>query len=83
MIETNNPQSNCTISNCIFESNTASASTSDSSIPIRGGGISIVFRGEAASNTIQINNVYILVANKAYFGGGIFLAFYDNAHIAW
>ena len=77
VIETNSSQSNCTISNCTFVNNTASAL--DLSIPSRGGGISIVFRGEAASNTIQINNVY-LVDNKALFGGGIFLAFYDNAH---
>ena len=79
VIETNDGsfQSNCVISNCLFASNTASNKLS--SPPSRGGGISIVFRGGATNNTIQLNSVH-LKHNKAQIGGGIFLAFYDSAN---
>ena len=44
----------------------------------RGGGISLMFRGEAVNNTVQLDNVS-LDGNTAQFGGGLFLGFLDNA----
>ena len=44
----------------------------------RGGGISVVFRGGAVNNTVQLDNVS-LDSNTAQFGGGLFLGFLDNA----
>ena len=44
----------------------------------KGGGISVVFRGGAANNTVQLDNV-CLASNTAQFGGGLFLGFLDNA----
>ena len=43
----------------------------------RGGGISVVFRGGAANNTVQLSSVY-LDSNRAQFGGGLYLAFLGN-----
>ena len=43
----------------------------------RGGGISVVFRGTATNNTVQLNNVR-LEGNMAQFGAGLFLALYGN-----
>ena len=37
-----------------------------------------MFRGEATNNIVQLNSVR-LNSNKAQFGGGLFIAFYDNA----
>ena len=78
-------QSVCTITNAIFTQNTASSgkfsyTTFHSYFGLgRGGGISVVFRGDAATNNIvQINKV-ILDNNTAQFGGGLFLGFYDSA----
>ena len=37
-----------------------------------------MLRGEATNNTVQLLN-NVLNHNKAQFGGGLFLGFYDNA----
>ena len=74
----------CTISDTSFTQNIASSghysylSNPDAYFgPGRGGGgILIVFRGGAANNTVQLENVTI-ERNSAQFGGGIFLGFYD------
>ena len=74
-------QSFCAISNSTFTYNTATESEhwiKPNGFNIGGGGgISIVFRGTAANNTILINRVH-LNNNRAQFGGGMFLAFCDN-----
>ena len=38
-----------------------------------------MLRGEATNNTVQLLNSVRLNSNKAPFGGGLFIAFYDNA----
>ena len=80
-------QSFCTISNSNFTSNTASNGYFFYLSPTinpsgyfglgRGGGISVVFRGRAANNTVQIERVQ-LEKNMAQFGGGMYLAFYGS-----
>ena len=45
----------------------------------RGGGISVVFRGGAANNTVRMERVQ-LENNMAQFGGGLFLAFHDSTN---
>ena len=76
-------QSFCTITNSTFTHNTAS-STAGQGInrcgsTTRGGGISVVLRGEATNNTVQLVNSVRLNNNKALFGGGLYLGFHDNA----
>ena len=77
----------CTITNMIFTQNTASSGQfsymSKTSLHSyfglgRGGGISVVFRGEATNNIVQLNRV-VLDSNTAQFGGGLYLGFYDSA----
>ena len=80
-------QSFCTITNSTFTNNTASSGYFFYLSPTinpngyfglgRGGGISVVFRGGAANNTVQIKRVQF-ENNMAQFGGGMFLAFYDS-----
>ena len=77
-------QSFCTITNSTFTLNTASSAAAGQWInpcgsTTRGGGISVVLRGEATNNTVQLVNNVRLNNNKAQFGGGLFLGFYDNA----
>ena len=77
-------QSFCTITNSTFTHNTASSAAAGQWInpcgsTTRGGGISVVLRGEATNNTVQLVNSVCLNNNKAQFGGGLFLGFYDNA----
>ena len=77
-------QSFCTITNSTFTHNTASSAAAGQWInpcgsTTRGGGISVVLRGEATNNTVQLVNSVRLNNNKAQFGGGLFLGFYDNA----
>ena len=79
----------CTITNSTFTNNTASSgqffylsSTKNPSGYFglgRGGGISVVFRGGAANNTVQMERVH-LENNMAQFGGGLFLAFHDRTN---
>ena len=74
----------CTITNSTFTHNTASSAAAGQWInpcgsTTRGGGISVVLRGEATNNTVQLVNSVRLNNNKAQFGGGLFLGFYDNA----
>ena len=78
-------QSFCTISNSTFTHNTASSVAAGQwinpcgSTTRGGGGISVVLRGEATNNTVQLVNNVRLNNNKAQFGGGLYLGFYDNA----
>ena len=77
-------QSICTITNSTFTHNTASSAAAGQWInpcgsTTRGGGISVVLRGEATNNTVQLVNNVRLNNNKARFGGGLYLAFCDNA----
>ena len=77
-------QSFCTISNSTFTHNTASSVAAGQWIDpcgstTRGGGISVVLRGEATNNTVQLVNSVRLNSNKAQFGGGLFVGFHDNA----
>ena len=77
-------QSFCTITNSTFTHNTASSAAAGQWInpcgsTTRGGGISVVLRGEATNNTVQLVNNVRLNNNKAQFGGGLFVGFYDNA----
>ena len=75
-------QSFCTITNSTFTHNTASSAGLQWINPCgsaRGGGISVVLKGEATNNTVQLLNSVRLNSNKAQFGGGLFIAFYDNA----
>ena len=75
-------QSFCTITNSTFTHNTASSAGLQWINPCgsaRGGGISVVLRGEATNNTVQLLNSVRLNSNKAQFGGGLFTAFYGNA----
>ena len=75
-------QSFCTITNSTFTQNTASSAGLQWINPCgsaRGGGISVVLRGEATNNTVQLLNSVRLNSNKAQFGGGLFIAFYGNA----
>ena len=75
-------QSFCTITNSTFTHNTASSAGLQWINPCgsaRGGGISVVLRGEATNNTVQLLNSVRLNSNKAQFGGGLFIAFYGNA----
>ena len=75
-------QSFCTITNSTFTHNTASSARLQWINPCgsaRGGGISVVLRGEATNNTVQLLNSVRLNSNKAQFGGGLFIAFYGNA----
>ena len=79
----------CTITNSTFTNNTASSgqffylsSTKNPSGYFglgRGGGISVVFRGGAANNTVRMERVH-LENNMAQFGGGLFLAFHDRTN---
>ena len=80
-------QSSCIITNSTFTHNTASSGQYSYLSPTtnpsgyfglgRGGGISVVFRGGAANNTVQLSSVY-LDSNRAQFGGGLYLAFLGN-----
>ena len=77
-------QSFCTITNSTFTHNTASSAAAGRWInpcgsTTRGGGISVVLRGEATNNTVQLVNNVRLNNNKAQFGGGLYLGFHDNA----
>ena len=80
-------QSFCTITNSTFTQNTASSAAAGQWINpcgsttrgSTGGGISVVLRGEATNNTVQLVNSVRLNNNKAQFGGGLFLGFYGNA----
>ena len=80
------PQSfSATITNSVFSHNTASSGQFPfHSLNVnlfglgRGGGISMVFGGGTANNTVRISNVH-LNSNRAQFGGGLYLAFYGNA----
>ena len=77
-------QSFCTITNSTFTHNTASSAAAGQWInpcgsTTRGGGISVVLRGETTNNTVQLVSSVRLNNNKAQFGGGLFLGFYDNA----
>ena len=77
-------QSFCTITNSTFTHNTASSAAAGQWInpcgsTTRGGGISVVLRGEATNNTVQLLNSVRLNNNKAQFGGGLYLGFHDNA----
>ena len=77
-------QSFCAITSSTFTHNTASSAAAGQwinpcSSTTRGGGISVVLRGEATYNTVQLVNSVRLNNNKAQFGGGLFLGFYDNA----
>ena len=75
-------QSFCTITNSTFTHNTASSAGLQWINPCgsaRGGGISVVLRGEATNNTVQLLNSVRLNSNKAQFGGGLFIAFFSNA----
>ena len=90
MIEANNvtSQSFCIINNSIFTNNSASSGQywflSPSTNPSgyfglgRGGGISIVFRGGSANNTVLIDSVRI-EDNMAQYGGGLYLAFSETS----
>ena len=79
-------QSFCTITNSTFTHNIATVLEKETT-PVtqwinlcnigKGGGIAVVLRGEATNNIVQINSVH-LNSNKAQFGGGLFIAFYDN-----
>ena len=84
--------SSLTIDNCIFEDNSGEVSNNVSisdvwQIPSgsahssigRGGGLSITFEGE--SNNIQVLiNKNSFNRNRAYWGGGLFVEFHDNAN---
>ena len=78
-------QSSYTINNSVFTHNTANnlILLMPSQNPGEyfglggGGGISVVFRGGAANNTVQLSSVY-LDSNRAQFGGGLYLAFLGN-----
>ena len=79
-------QSFCIINNSTFTHNTPSSAAAGqwinpcgSTTRGGGGGISVVLRGEATNNTVQLVNSVRLNNNKAQFGGGLFLGFYDNA----
>ena len=77
-------QSFCTITNSTFTHNAASGAAAGQWInpcgsTTRGGGISVVLRGEATNNYVQLVNNVRLNNNKAQFGGGLFVGFYDNA----
>ena len=91
VIEANNVTSQlfCTISSSIFAKNNASSGQywcqlSPSTNPSgyfglgRGGGISIVFRGGSANNTVLIDSVRI-EDNMAQYGGGLYMAFSDTS----
>ena len=78
---------NCTVVNSNFIDNTAisrrlsilSRATNPSEYFGLGGGISVVFRGGTANNTVQLTGVK-LENNTAQFGGGLFLAFFDGTN---
>ena len=80
---------NCTVVNSNFVNNTAKSrcisilsqatSLDPSEYFGRGGGISVVFRGGTANNTLQLIGVK-LENNTAQFGGGLFLAFFDSTN---
>ena len=77
-------QSFRTITNSTFTHNTASSAAGQwinpcGSTTRGGGGISVVLRGEATNNTVQLVNSVRLNNNKAQFGGGLYLGFYGNA----
>ena len=77
------------ISNCSFEDNTGN-STNDSSafiIPYsnhnvalgRGGGLGVVFKGQATRNILSIESC-VFHNNTAIWGGGALVEFQDSAH---
>ena len=80
-------QSSCIITNSTFTHNTASSGQYSYLSPTtnpsgyfglgRGGGISVVFRGGAVNNTVQLN-IVTLENNTAQYGGGFFVYFGDN-----
>ena len=80
-------QFHCTIANSAFANNNAksrklsilSQATNPSEYFGLGGGISVVFRGGTANNTVQLTGVK-LENNTAQFGGGLFLAFFDSTN---
>ena len=82
-----NSHSEYTISDCMFENNTASdISTNtlfikpqglDHQAFGRGGGLSIFFKGNATGNNININSSRFMY-NNAVWGGGVFIEFQDN-----
>ena len=73
MIEVNKvtSQSSCIITNSTFTHNTQSANFNQAR-----GGISVVFSGNVASNTVQLDEVHI----KNNDGSGIILVFNDTAN---
>ena len=76
----------CMVMNSTFLNNTAKSRRlsilSQASNPSQyfglGGGITIVFKERAVSNTVQLAGVR-LENNIAQFGGGLYLAFFDSA----
>ena len=87
----NNNDSLYNIINCIFISNMAQGGSllsryyklsnqgRDSYVFGRGGGVSIIFKGQASNNKI-IMYYNILEGNQANHGGGFFIGYYDNAY---
>ncbi len=92
---TNNVQykpSSLTINDCVFEDNSGevsdimsvtdvwiiAAGSTHSSIG-RGGGLSVTFEGKSENIEVTISNNTLFNRNKAYWGGGLFVEFHDNA----
>ena len=73
---------NCTVTSSAFTNNTAKnryiSWTNPGKYWSLGGGISLLFRGGSANNTVQFDGV-CLESNMALFGGGLFLAFHDSS----
>ena len=79
------------IINCIFTSNMAQGKSSlsrynklsnqgrDSYMFGRGGGVSVIFKGQANNNKI-IMYYNLLQDNQADHGGGLYIGYYDNAY---
>ena len=79
---------NYTINSCKFANNIAylgfaglrkMANIGKNSFSLsRGGGLGIVFKGNASQNSLVINNCNI-TKNRAHMGGGFYISFHDNA----
>ena len=79
------------IINCIFTSNVAQGGSllscyyklsnqgRDSYMFGRGGGVSVIFKGQASNNKI-IMYYNLLQDNQADHGGGLYIGYYDNAY---